>query len=48
MYTEAVLIEPESLGSHESSKKQAVKLLEKLDASAGECELVLGAFKHLN
>jgi len=47
MYAEAVLIEPKSFGSHESTRNQAIKLLEKLQASEIEKEFVLNAFKHL-
>jgi tetratricopeptide (TPR) repeat protein len=48
MYAEAILIEPKSFGSHKSTKKQALKLSEKLQASANEKSLVLEAFKHLD
>lgn len=48
MYAEAVLIEPKSFGSHESTKNQASKLLEKLNASESEKFQVLNAFAHLD
>lgn len=47
MYAEAILIEPKSFGSHESTKNQALKLLEKLQANENEKTQVLEAFKHL-
>ena len=47
MYIEAILIEPKSFGSHESTKKQALKLLDKLQANENEKAQVLEAFKHL-
>jgi len=47
MYSEAILIEPKSYGSHESTKKQALKLLDKLQANENEKSQVLEAFKHL-
>lgn len=47
MYAEAILIEPKSFGSHESTKNQALKLLEKLKANEDEKSQVLEAFKHL-
>jgi len=48
MYGEAILIEPKSFGSHESTKKQAIKLLEKLETNDNEKMMVLEAFKHLD
>ena len=48
MYSEAILIEPKSFGSHESTKKQALKLLDKLQANEDEINQVLEAFKHLD
>jgi len=48
MYAQAIQIEPKSFGSHESTKKQALKLLEKLKATEEEKSWVLAAFKHLN
>lgn len=47
MYAEAILIEPKSFGSHESTKNQALKLLDKLQANENEKSQVLEAFKHL-
>ncbi|MFT2010973.1 TRAFs-binding domain-containing protein [Pontibacter sp. 13R65] len=48
MYAEAVRIEPESLGNHESTRNQAVKLLAKLGATESEKAEVLNAFKHIS
>lgn len=48
MYAEAILIEPKSFGSHESTKKQAIKLLEKLETDDNDKIMVLEAFKHLD
>ena len=45
MYAESILIEPKSFGSHESTKNQASKLLEKLPASKNEKAQVLQAFE---
>jgi hypothetical protein len=36
MYAEAILIEPKSFGTHESTKNQALKLLDKLQANENE------------
>jgi tetratricopeptide (TPR) repeat protein len=47
MYAEAILIEPKSFGSHESTKNQASKLLDKLQANENEKNQVLDAFSHL-
>ncbi|MFV8324902.1 TRAFs-binding domain-containing protein [Flavobacterium sp. ZS1P14] len=48
MYEEAILMEPRSFGSHESTKKQALILLEKLQAGKNEKSQVLDAFEHLD
>ncbi|MEA5405606.1 TIR domain-containing protein [Arcicella sp. DC2W] len=47
MYAEAILIEPKSFGSHESTKNQALNLLDKLQANDEERYVVLDPFKHL-
>jgi len=47
MYEEAILLEPKSYGSHESTKNQALKLLDKLQANENEKNQVLKAFSHL-
>jgi tetratricopeptide (TPR) repeat protein len=47
IYEAAVLMEPNSLGSHETTKKQALKILEKLQAGEDEKTLVMYPFGHL-
>lgn len=47
MYSQAILIEPKSFGSHESSRGQALKILEKLQADEIERFHVLEPFLHL-
>jgi tetratricopeptide (TPR) repeat protein len=44
MYAEAIRMEPGSTASHESTRGQAVKLLEKLGATEEERQQVLAAF----
>lgn len=46
MYAEAIRIEPESLGNHESTRNQAVKLLDKLGASESDRTEILKVFEH--
>ncbi len=48
IYVEAILIEPKSFGSHESTRNQALKLLKRLGATDNEISQVLDAFKHLD
>lgn len=47
MYQKAVDMAPTETGSHESTAKQARRLLEKLDPTEEEKRLVLNAFSHL-
>jgi len=48
IYAEAIKIEPNSSGNHESTRNQAIKILDKLKASDDERKMVLQAFKHLD
>ena len=48
MYDQAILMEPKSYGSHETTKKQALKILEKLNADKEKKTQVLSPFDHLN
>lgn len=47
-YEAAILMEPNSIGSHETTKKQAVKILEKLGADNDQKIQVLHPFGHLD
>jgi TIR domain len=47
LYGAAVLIEPESIGSHEASWKQAQFLMDKLGTSSGDRAQVAKVFEHL-
>jgi tetratricopeptide (TPR) repeat protein len=48
LYEAAVLAESQSIGSHETTWKQASALLAKLQPSASQRDRLAGVFKHLN
>ena len=47
MYAEAIKMEPKSFGNHESTRNQAIKILDKLQVNDDQRTGVLQAFKHL-
>jgi hypothetical protein len=47
MYEKAVTMDPTKTGSHESSFRQATRLMEKLKPTDEERSFIENAFKHL-
>ena len=48
LYTDAVALAPNAIGSHESSHRQATRLLEAMGASPDDCAKINAAFAHLD